>query len=196
MKHTEIEAIFTAKVNEFIQNGYMINTATMSGHQGEITKVDFRKGNDVYRVLLEQTTEYGNHGISDVVILKVGRSTENVIRDDRPFDTMGPTFWNNRMEIVEQRKFYQIDRRADYFIEDEVKYDAMKKKQIERYKRSDERSPREELPEASRMVAVKYIKRLTGKTRVSSNDIKVFKQIGRERNSYVVECRGRNYQIM
>lgn len=43
MKHTEIEAIMTAKVNEFITKGYTINATTMSGSQGEIAKIDFRK---------------------------------------------------------------------------------------------------------------------------------------------------------
>ena len=36
MKYADINAIFTAKVAEYIGNGYVINSASMSGHQGEI----------------------------------------------------------------------------------------------------------------------------------------------------------------
>lgn len=197
MKHTEIEAIFTAKVSEFITNGYTINAATMSGSQGEVAKIDFRKGDEVYRILLEQTTEYNDHGTRDVAILTVGRSTENVIRDDRPFDTMGPTFWNNRMEIIEQRKFYQVDRRADYYIEDVEEYDVMREKQYQRYRNRDSRQQRRELPEAARMIAKQFIKRTTGKARVNSKEIKVYKgaRYRGENIHYYAEYRGKTYQI-
>lgn len=197
MKHTEIEAIMTAKVSEFIQNGYTINAATMSGSQGEIAKVDFRKGNDVYRVLLEKTTEWTDNGTRDVVILTVGRSTENIIRDNRPFDTMGSTFWNNRMEIMEQRKFFQIDTRSDYFIDDVDEYDKMRRKQYSRYRNHDDYQPCKELPEAARMIAKHFIKRTTGKARVNSRDIKVFKgaRYRGENIHYYAEYHGKTYKI-
>ena len=197
MKHTEIEAIMTAKVNEFITKGYTINATTMSGSQGEIAKIDFRKGDEVYRVLLEQTTEYNDHGTRDVAILTVGRSTENVIRDDRPFDSMDPTFWNNRMEIIEQRKFYQVDRRSDYYIEDVEEYDEMVQKRYERYRNHDDYRPRKELPEAARMIAKQFIKRTTGKARVNSKEIKVYKgaRYRGENIHYYAEYRGKTYKI-
>lgn len=97
MKHTEIEAIFTAKVAEFISNGYTINATTMAGSQGEIAKIDFRKGNEIIRVMLATDTEWTDNGTRDMVKFTVGRSTENLANDNRPFDTMGITFWNNRI---------------------------------------------------------------------------------------------------
>lgn len=197
MKHTDIEAIFTTKVNEFITNGYIINATTMNGSQGELAKIDFRKGDEVYRVLLEQTTEYGNHGSRDVAILTVGRSTENVICDERPFDSMGLTFWNNRMEIMEQRKFYQIDRCSDYYIEDVEEYDEMREKQYQRYRNRDSRQSRKELPEAAQMIAKQFIKRTTGKARVNSSEIKVYKAVRYRDESvhYYAEYRGKTYRI-
>ena len=45
MKSTEINAIYAAKISEFLNAGYQINTNTMNGSQGEIAKIDFRKGN-------------------------------------------------------------------------------------------------------------------------------------------------------
>ena len=47
MKSTEINAIFSAKVNELLAAGYQINTNTMDGSQGEIAKIDFRKNEEV-----------------------------------------------------------------------------------------------------------------------------------------------------
>ena len=197
MKHTEIEAIFTAKVNEFIQNGYTINATTMAGSQGEIAKIDFRKGEEIIRVMLATETEYTDNGTRDMVKFTVGRSTENLARDDRPFDTMGVTFWNNRMEILEERKFYRIDNRANFYTEDVAAYDEMRQKQYRRYRNHDDYRPRKELPEAARMIAKQFIKRTTGKARVNSKEIKVFKgaRYRGENIHYYAEYRGKTYKI-
>ena len=56
MKKHDIEAIFTAKVQEYILKGWRINTTTMSGSEGEISKIDLTDGNDIIEfVQAEQT---------------------------------------------------------------------------------------------------------------------------------------------
>jgi len=197
MKQTEIEAIMTAKVAEYITKGYTFSTTTMSGHQGEIAKIDLRKGDEVIRAMLATETEWTDNGTREVVIFTIGRSTENVIDDAHPFNTMGKTFWNNKMDIIEQRRFYWIDRNADYFTEDVNEYDAMRSKQRKRYRNHDDYRPRKELPEAARMIAKQYIKRTTGKARVNSKEIKVFKgaRYRGENIHYYAEYRGKTYQI-
>lgn len=199
MKHTEIEAIFTAKVAEYIQQGYTFSTTTMAGSQGEIAKVDLRKGDEVIRVLLENKHEYdrGTHMQRDMVVLTIGRSIENVIRDDRPFDTMGPTFWNKNMDIIEQRQFYQISNRDNYFIDDVEAYDEMLRKQNKRCLARGGYVPRAErqLPDYASKIAKRYIKRITGKDRVSGKNIKVFKGEAKGRLVYEVEYFGQTYRI-
>ena len=196
MKHTEIEAIFTAKVTEYILKGYIINANTMSGHQGEVVKVDLRKGDDLIRIMLDSTAEWDDDHRRELVALTVGRSIEQ-IRDDGPFNTMGRTSWNNKQEIIEERKFYLIDNRADYYIEDVEAYDAMKHKHYQRYRNRDDRRGRRELPEAARKIAKQFIKRTTGKARVNSKEIKVFKGVRYhdEPARYYAEYRGKTYQI-
>lgn len=196
MKHTEIEAIFTAKVTEYILKGYIINANTMSGHQGEVVKVDLRKGDDLIRIMLDDTAEWDDDHRRELVTLTVGRSIEQ-IRDDGPFSTMGRTFWNNKQEIIEERKFYLIDNRADYYIEDVEAYDAMKHKHYQRYRNRDDRRGRRELPEAARMIAKRFIKRTTGKARVNSKEIKVIKldATKTDRPVYYAEYRGKTYKI-
>lgn len=53
MKYIDINQKFTAKVAEYIAKGYTINTATMSGSQGEVAHVDLTDGKQVVRVLLD-----------------------------------------------------------------------------------------------------------------------------------------------
>ena len=198
MKHTEIEAIFTAKVAEYIQQGYILNLTTMSGSQGEIGSVDLRKGGEVLRILLESKREYDRetHLEREMVVLTVGRWNE-FVPDDAPFESMGATIWNNRLETIEQRRFYQINRRRDFYTEDIEAYDEMLRKQYDRcvarggYIRLEDR----QLPDYARKIAKRYIKRVTGKDRVSGKNIKVYKSEIRGRVAYNINYFGQTYCI-
>lgn len=117
MKFAEINAIFTSKVAEYITKGYTINAPTMSGHQGEIGKVDLRKGEEVIRVLLD--TE--RHHFREAVVLIVGRNTDESISKNIG-RTGWDTIWNNKLEIIEKRTFWQMQkdyREIDYYLEGE-----------------------------------------------------------------------------
>lgn len=202
MKKHEIEAIFTAKVQEYILKGWRINTTTMSGHQGEIAKIDLTDGNDIIRILLESKSEWSReyHNETEAVILTVGRSIEQFQQrpHSNPFDTMFPTLWNNKLEILEQRTFYQINRDDDFFTEDEDEYRAMQEVQMERMmNRTDRRwSPKTtELGEAAKQIAIRFIKRKLGKSRVSSKDIKVTKKEWKDETRYYVTYFSKEYRL-
>ena len=44
MKYIDINAKFTAAVNNYLAQGYIINTASMSGSQGEVAHIDLTNG--------------------------------------------------------------------------------------------------------------------------------------------------------
>ena len=202
MKKHEIEAIFTAKVQEYIAKGYTISTTTMSGHQGEIAKVDVTNGEELIRILLEGMHEWNHedHREIEAVVLTVGRSTQKVERRARcnPFDTMYPTIWNNKLEALEQRTFYQINRDDDFFTEDFAEYRAMQEVQMERLmNRTDRRwSPKTtDLGEAAKQAAIRYIKRKLGKQRVSSKDITVTKKEWKDETHYYIRYFSNEYRL-
>ena len=125
MKFAEINAIFTAKVAEYIAQGYTINTNTMAGHQGEIGKVDLRKGEKVIRVLLD--TEHCH--FREAVVLIVGRNTDEHIAKSTE-RSWNETIWNNRLEIIEKRTFWQMQknyREVDYYLEDKEGLEAIER---------------------------------------------------------------------
>lgn len=125
MKFSEINAIFTQKVAEYIANGYTINANTMGGSQGEICKIDLRKGTEVIRVLLD--TEH--HDFREAVVLIVGRNNDERIANDlgrNGWDTL----WNERLEVIEKRTFWQMQKRyreIDYYLEGEEGEQAIAK---------------------------------------------------------------------
>ena len=201
MKKHEIEAIFTAKIQEYIAKGYTISTTTMSGHQGEIAKIDVTNGEELIRILLEGMHEWNHEDYREIeaVVLTVGRSTQKVERRARcnPFDTMYPTIWNNKLEALEQRTFYQINRDDDFFTEDYAEYRAMQDVQMERMRRADSSwAPKTtELGEAAKQAAIRYIKRKLGKSRVSSKDIKVTKKEWKDETHYYIAYFSKEYRL-
>lgn len=124
MKANDIEKIYTAKVSEYIAAGYTISTATMSGHQGEIAKIDLAKGAEIIRILLtgERIWSKVLHVPMEGVTLKVLRADRPEAR--RPFDTWD-TLWTDEMEQVEERRFYQPATESDFFTDDLDAYTAM-----------------------------------------------------------------------
>ena len=76
MNQNDINRAFTEKVTELIAQGYQINPATMGGSQGEIGKVDLRKGNDIIRVLL--TEDGGFRDDPAHFTLAIGRCTDKI----------------------------------------------------------------------------------------------------------------------
>lgn len=133
MKHTDIEAIMTAKVAEYITKGYILSTVTMSGHQGEIAKVDVKKGNEVIRIMLTSESNWTEEGTIQKTTLTVGRAQKQV-RINRPFDSMCTTIWNNELDIIEALIWYSVDSSANYFSEDENEIIEQHKKQMKRWR--------------------------------------------------------------
>jgi len=202
MKKHEIDAIFTAKVQEYLVRGYAFSTTTMSGHQGEIAKVDVTNGEEIIRIMLDSIHEWNHKDCreTEAVVLIVGRATETFKRRPHcnPFDITGPTIWNNKLEILEKRTFYQISSDDDFFTEDFEEYRAMQEVQLERMmNRTDRRwSPKTtELGEAAKQIAIRFIKRKLGKSRVSSKDIKVTKKEWKDEVRYYVTYFSKEYRL-
>lgn len=100
----EISAIATAKVNEFIEKGYVFNFGTMAGSQGDVFYADLNKGNITYRVRVYNSEDkYYN----DLLILEVRRVERGFVTD-----FLGNTIWNSDGEVVESRTWYRVNRRG------------------------------------------------------------------------------------
>lgn len=101
MKRTELDTIFTNKVNEYLARGYVFNTNTMGGSQGEIAHVDLRKDDEILRVVMDREYDWHN---GDKIHILVGRNTNhvNLSRESRE------TVWNSDLEIIEDLVFAKI----------------------------------------------------------------------------------------
>lgn len=123
MKREDIRTIYSAKVAELLNQGYTIYPDSMRGSQGEIAKIDFIRGSEIIRVLLEHrfclySEDLGFHWHNGAIILTVGRVPEEqkcYIRglwDD--------TIWNQRLEVIESHTWFEIEKRdRAWYIEEE-----------------------------------------------------------------------------
>lgn len=166
----EIEAIMSAKVAEYISKGYILSTTTMSGHQGEIAKVDVKKDDEIIRILLTGESDLDDEGTVYKVTLTVGRAQDKVRRHS-PFDTMATTIWNNRLDTIEETVWYSVDRNADCFSTDKAEIIAQHKKQIERYRNREDNHGAVELSDKAKEIVLPFIRKQRGFKSAKVTDI-------------------------
>ncbi len=96
----DISAIATAKVNEFIEKGYVFNFGTMAGSQGDKFYADLVKGDITYRVRVYEKYE----GCCDTrLVLEVRRIERRFIPG-----FMSDTIWNSDGEVIESHSWYLL----------------------------------------------------------------------------------------
>lgn len=125
MTMNEISAIATAKVNEFIEKGYVFNFGTMAGSQGDMFYADLVKGDITYRVRVY----YKGVGFFDRVIILEVRRVEKCFVED----SLGNTIWDNDGEVIESRYWHRLENRNGYVYTDDIEgYEAARELRRER----------------------------------------------------------------
>ena len=141
MKYVDINKRFTEIVSEYITAGYTMNTATMTGSQGEITSIDLTNGNEILRVLVTRFTDWSELCTLEGVEIIVGQAGN----EDRlkPHDDSGwHTIWNNHLEVLRQERFFQVgeSQRSGKFYGTRQEAEAAWAVRFQRYKAKRERA--------------------------------------------------------
>lgn len=114
MTMNEISAIATAKVNEFIEKGYVFNFGTMAGSQGDKFYADLVKRNITYRVRVYEKYE----GCCDTrLVLEVRRIERKFVES-----FMSGTIWNSDGEVVESHSWYLIKNGNCHAYTDDIEF--------------------------------------------------------------------------
>ena len=128
IKMNYVNQLATKLVTDYISKGYVLSS-TMSGHQGEIYKVDLYKNNEVVRIRVDEgysRNENENHSFFDrisVVYIIVER-----------FNELKGTLWNGEGEELNYIEFYEVDRHKGVYCDSYSEYTMIKKKQDDRLK--------------------------------------------------------------
>lgn len=191
MKFAEINREFTTRVTEWLDKGYVFNGTTMNGSQGELAKVDLTNGKEIIRVIIDKF--YGDRGddclmYSGVEII-VGRPAENAVPHSERHDTI----WNNRLEVLEEVKFYQVGDCRNGGKEYGTKEQATRaiKVSLNRYKNKDHSNSGADITEKALPIAKRYLHRILPGKRIRPADIAV----KRCTNGYSIHYKGTMYRL-
>jgi len=150
MKRSDINRIFTEQVTALLGQGYQINVDTMAGSQGEIAKVDLRKGDEILRVVLRRES-CRDEGYDDYFAITIGRNTDRIW--PHSWDN---TVWDNHLEILSQIKLANITE--EYFVTPEESKAAAERRH-EHWKRKYRIPHRVELGDAFKSPALRWLKK-------------------------------------
>ena len=189
MRYSDINKRYTEIVAEYIGKGYTINSASMSGSQGEKAKVDFTDGKDIIRVMIASFSDW-TANLEGVEII-VGKCTDTSVV---PHDGTGwNTIWNHNLEVLSQERFYKVgeNRRTGIFY---GTADEAKAAQTLRYNRYITRSigcKTVDITERAMEIAKRIIQREFGVKRIRNTDIRVTKRDG----FYTIGYKSKAYRL-
>lgn len=191
MKLHDINTLLSKKVADYIGDGYIINTQSMGGSQGEVGKVDLVKGHHLVRIWLNQETAYTWHDKDkfsvDMIVLRVREwkyPAEYSINYNQ-------TVWMRELEHIETHVFYQISNRGKWYVEDLQEAIAAQKLRRERYYNLNTKYNEPVTTDAMREIGAKYLKRKAGYKRVRKDEINIQKA----KKSYYLMYAGKTYTI-
>lgn len=161
MTMNEISAIATAKVNEFIEKGYVFNFGTMAGSQGDMFYADLVKGDITYRVRIYYKRE-------DIkcrrLILEVRKVEKGFVED-----SLGNTIWNNDGEVIESHYWCRLENRNGYVYTDDIEgYEAAR--ELHRERRMNKRDSEVSVISPERIL--EHVRSRRGYKRAEASDIK------------------------
>lgn len=186
MRYANINKKFTEVVTEYMSKGYIINTASMSGSQGEVAKVDLTNGKEIIRIKLASFSEW--HKNIEGFEIVIGKSTDNV----KPHSncTWG-TIWDGHLDVIKSIRFYTLSRNGSDFYGTEEEALAAADLRFARYKARNTSCQTEDVTDKAKEIAKKVIRREFGAKRISEADIKVTKRDGK----YTINYKNKSYKL-
>ena len=194
MKYADINALFTQKVAEYIGKGYVINSTTMAGHQGEIAKVDLRNDHEIIRIWFG--TAYRN--FRDGLTVMVGRTTNERLMQPMT-SRRSDTLWTNDLEVIEERTFWQMQkgyREVDFYVEGEAGEKAIELHEKRCEQRYFVQHPQRDFAGVERKM-VSAVKRHLNKSSFKVANIKrVWKQWDKDQSRYLYKIQTLKHTIV
>lgn len=199
MKMVEINKMFSDKVAEYLMNGYTICPQSMSGHQGEIGKVDLIKGTELIRIWLNSESSYNwsdDTAWHDTIIFL------RVSRWNHPVKKILPdmTVWNSDLEHIEEYSFYQITRwGGDWYVdslEEALRIQHLRHVRWRNVNESGKTLTTMYADDKFKKIAANYMKRKQGYQRVSWDKLYVIANIASNKTTiYYVMYNGKKYKL-
>lgn len=193
MRYSDINKRYTEIVAEYMAKGYTINTATMSGSQGETAKIDLTNGTEIIRIMIDSFRRWDRerHFNWEGHEIIVGKATDEVEPNS---ESAWGTIWNGRLEVISKECFYKIgeNRNDEVFYGTKEEAGAAAAVKIKRARIRFEADAEDfEATDKAMEIAERIVRNKMGVKRVTKSDVKITKNNG----VYTVYYRGKAYKL-
>lgn len=189
MKYEDVNKAYTDRINMYLSKGYVFNTGTMPGSQGEIAKIDLTNGIRIIRVMIERFVDWEGKYMAEGVQIVTGMcDTANIT----PNAMDQHTIWNNELYVLSMDRFYAIGENSKGEMFYGVKGEAERAAELRaiRHHRNRSDSSKKEFDLKSHPDIVEMFKRKIkaerGLRKISNTDISV----GKDSVGYFYAYRG------
>lgn len=193
MTTKDINKEYTDLIMSYINDGYIINSSTMGGSQGEIACVDLTNENEIIRIFMEKFHDYTQW--VDGVKIVVGKSAEKVAPNR--FSGFN-IIWNNHLDIISESKFYNASSyQNDFYVNHEEAVKAQKIRN-DRFKQKEHNYTFESFPESVKHVALCYLRKQPKFKSVKLSDIQYIKHIvylESGASKYIICAKGKEFIV-
>lgn len=171
MKYKSIDARMTEIVADFIRNGWLLNTNSFSGHQGEVAKVDLTNGTDVVRIVLDAFSQFSDGESDNITEYYISGYRITIGYGDKrdcfhPHDPLGYSpLWTVHLQNSVSECFYCLGatyRSVNWFTTNKEEAIEAYRLRFKRYANKGSLPPHHELPDAARKVALRILRRKKG----------------------------------
>lgn len=191
MTMKDINKRYSEIVMDHMNDGFYINTTTMSGSQGEIAHIDLTDGSTIIRIVMSEFRDWKAN--TEGIEIIVGNCTDTNVKANSKSGYN--TVWNNKLEVIHSEKFYQIGRQNrsyEKFYGTEEEAEEAMRKMNERYE-SRKTQKIFVLPDKAKKIVLPFIKRQPKCKSVKIADIEKVWRNGK--NEYFVTAKGKTYRI-
>ncbi len=180
MKRNDIDKIYSEKVTELLNNGYIIYTSGMHGSQGEISKVLLVKDNDLKIVLLDETYVW-EPGVEKAYKISIGTYKNSIPKSE------AYTIWLNDFDYEEQIKFYELKKQ---WLITEEEYQATKDIHEARFnkKYNSINTNKKKIVGTIPSSIMNHVNSIRGFKNIKPNDISIIKT----KHQYQINCISKN----
>lgn len=192
--------MFSEKVSEYLNNGWVICPQSMSGHQGEIGKVDVVKGRELVRIWLDNESSYNwsddTAWYGNIVVFRVSKWIQSV---DRVLPDM--TVWMSDLEHIEEYKFYEIFQwRGGWYVdslEEALRIQNLRRVRYQATHNSIDRVHKRILTDdKSKTIAASYMKRNYGYKRLVWDKLSIHAHVASNlKTIYYVNYGDKKYEL-
>lgn len=197
MKYIEINKRYTDIVTGYLAKGYMVNTSTMSGSQGERAHIDLTDGTEVIRIVLQSFHRWEDVPVEGFEIIVGRAAAEDKVVPNCHEDYA--TVWNKHLEVISIESFYTIGRHDNWF---GTKEEALKaaRKSFERYENKPRKYGHTEATEMANPKAIALAKQYILKHRIAKrvdlSQLKVMKRVYHDLTvHYTIVYKGSSYSL-